>query len=600
MDEERKVMVCAGTGCLSSGAEEIEKEFRRVLKKKGLTQEYPVSKIVKKTGCMGPCSLGPVVVIMPEETFYGNLEPEDVPKIVDQHIEDGEIVEELLLEDDEGHKIEEYSEIDYIKNQKRVVMQNMGKIDPHNIQDYVEEDGYRSLEEVVKEFSSEEVIEEIKESGLRGRGGAGFPTGKKWEFTAAADGDQKYVVCNADEGDPGAFMDRSILEGDPHRVIEAMAITGYAIGADQGYVYVRAEYPLAVKTLRKAISDAEKHNYLGENLFGTDFDFNLDIRVGAGAFVCGEETALLASIEGKRGQPSPKPPYPANKGLWNKPTVINNVETLANIPTIIRKGADWFDQIGTEKSSGTKVFAVAGDVNNTGLVEVPMGTTLEEIIDIAGGVDGEKFKAAQIGGPSGGTLPQKFLDLNIDYESLEEAGAMVGSGGLVVMNQDNCMVDIARFFLDFVQEESCGKCPPCRDGTQKMLEILERITQGEGEPEDLERLENLAVNIKKAALCGLGQTAPNPVTSTLEHFRDEYEAHVVDKECPTGQCHEMVEAYVIDPDTCVGCTQCVPVCPVDAISGETGKSHKIDADKCIACGECADICPVNAISQGGN
>ncbi|MFW6301050.1 MAG: NADH-quinone oxidoreductase subunit NuoF [Bacillota bacterium] len=597
----REVFICAGTGCLSSGAEEIEQAFKNGLEERGLLEDVEVKKVIKKTGCVGPCSLGPIAIVMPEKTFYGQLEIEDVDRIIDDHLIEGNLVEELLMEED-GHRVEEYTELNFIKGQEQIALRNIGMIDPDNIDDYIDKDGYKAAEKVLTRMSRTEVIDEIKESGLRGRGGAGFPTGLKWQFTNAKEAGDKYIICNADEGDPGAFMDRSILEGDPHTVIEALIIGGYAIGASQGYVYVRAEYPLAIKNLETALNQARDRGYLGDKLFGSDFSFDVEIRVGAGAFVCGEETALMASIEGERGMPRPKPPYPADKGLWGQPTVINNVETLAAVPEIINRGSSWFNSIGTEGSKGSKVFAVAGDVVNTGLVEVPMGTTLREIIyNIAGGIsNGKELKAVQIGGPSGGTIPVKYLDLEIDYESLDEAGAIVGSGGLVVMDEDNCMVDVARFFLDFTQDESCGKCTPCRVGTKRMLQILERITEGKGEPGDIDLLEELGERIKETSLCGLGQTAPNPVLSTIRFFRDEYEAHIYDGYCPTGRCQELALPYRIDPETCIGCTACVNECPVDAITGERQKPHVIDEDACISCGACAEICPVDAIFQISN
>lgn len=596
---KREILICAGTGCLSSGAEEIEERLMDELWEHGLEDRFPIRKVIKKTGCMGPCDLGPIMIIEPEDTLYGNLEVTDVPKIVEQHLIKGNIVEDLLVEDIEGHNVEKFADLGFVKGQKRIVMRNSGKIDPSSIEDYLEQDGYKAAEKAVTQMDPEEIIQEIKDSGLRGRGGAGFSTGTKWDFTYQSEGEQKFVVCNGDEGDPGAFMDRSILEGDPHSVIEGMMIAGYAIGADKGYVYVRAEYPLAIKNLRKAVKDAESRDLLGEDLFGTDFDFNLDIRVGAGAFVCGEETALISSIEGKQGRPKYRPPYPSQSGLWGQPTVINNVETLANVAPIILKGSEWFSIIGTEESKGTKVFAVAGDVKQTGLVEVPMGTTIEEMIELVGGVpEGKDFKAVQIGGPAGGTIPEKYIDLPIDYESLQEAGTMMGSGGFIVMDEDTCMVDVARFFLDFTQEESCGKCPPCRLGAKRMLDLLEKMTEGEAEEGDIEKLEELAETVRKTSFCGLGQAAPNPVLSTLRFFRNEYEAHVYDKECPAGQCKALKSAYVIDKETCVGCGKCAEVCPVDAISETEEGKYEIDEDKCISCGECEKVCPVDAISGG--
>src|SRR6056297_1527038 len=593
----KEIFICAGTGCLSSAAKEVEERLISELKKHNLEEKYPIKEVIKKTGCVGPCSLGPIMIIRPEDTFYGHLDPDDVEAIVEEHLIKGNPVESLLVEED-GHKVEEYEELKFMKGQTRIALRNTGNIDPNHIDDYIGVNGYQAIEEIVTEMETEDVINEVKASGLRGRGGAGFPTGLKWEFTRKAESDQKYVICNADEGDPGAFMDRSILEGDPHSVIEAMTIAGYAVGANQGFVYVRAEYPLAVKNLQIAIDDARENNFLGDNLFATDFCFDLEIRVGAGAFVCGEETALIASIEGERGHPMPKPPYPANSGLWGKPTLINNVETYANIVYIMTNGSEWFSSIGTENSKGTKGFAIAGDVQQTGLVEVPMGTTLREIIfDIAGGIpDGKKFKAAQIGGPSGGTIPDEYLDMEIDYESLQEIGAIVGSGGLVIMDEDTCMVDVARFFLDFTQDESCGKCTPCRVGTKRMLDILERILDDNGQKGDIEKLEKLGKVIKETSLCGLGQTAPNPVLSTIRFFRDEYEDHIYNKTCTAGQCKNLIDCYKIDSETCIGCTQCQQECPVDAIEGTAKEAHVIDCDKCIACGNCAEVCPVDAIS----
>ncbi len=596
--DNREVLICSGTGCLSSGAEEIEEAFQQELVDRDLLEDIEVKKVVKKTGCVGPCSLGPIAIVKPEKTFYGKLEVQDVEKIVTEHLEQGNIVTDLLVEED-GHKVEEYTELNFIKGQKQIALKNIGEIDPASVEDYLKQEGYQAVEKALLDSTPEEVIKEIKDSGLRGRGGAGFPTGLKWEFTAQAESEQKYIVCNADEGDPGAFMDRSIIEGDPHKVIEAMTIAGYAIGADKGYVYVRAEYPLAIETLASALDIARDRGYLGENILESDFSFDIEIRVGAGAFVCGEETALLKSIEGKRGMPNPKPPYPAQKGLWGEPTVINNVETLACVPEIINQGSSWFNGIGTESSSGSKVFAVAGDVIGTGLIEVPMGITIKEVVfDVAGGIpDNKELKAVQIGGPSGGTIPSQYMDLEIDYESLNEAGAIMGSGGLVVMDEDTCMVDVARFFLDFTQEESCGKCPPCRIGTKRMLEILERITSGAGEEGDIDKLQELGERIIETSLCGLGQTAPNPVLSTIRFFRDEYEAHIYDETCPAGVCQELAPPYVIEDETCIGCTNCVDECLVEAISGEAGEVHEIDEDECIACGACAEVCPVDAIYQ---
>ena len=589
------VMVCTGTGCVSSGARDVIDEFNNDLVSRNLEDEVKVI----GTGCHGFCERGPLVIVYPEGTFYSEIKREDVSEIVEEHIIDDQIVERLLYEDESGEKIAGYSDIDFYKRQKRIALKNCGKIDPESIEEYFAEGGYEALGKVVNDLSAEEVIEMVKDSGLRGRGGGGFPTGLKWSFAAGAPGDKKYVICNADEGDPGAFMDRSVLEGDPHGIIEGMAISAYAIGADEGYIYVRAEYPLAVKRLKKAIKDAEEYGILGDNIYNSDFSFKLHVKEGAGAFVCGEETALMASIEGNRGMPTPRPPYPATKGLWGKPTNINNVETLVNIPYIILEGPEKFAEVGTEGSKGTKVFALTGKVNNTGLVEIAMGTTLREIIfDIGGGVQGDKeFKAVQTGGPSGGCVPKEHLDLSIDYESLLDVGAMMGSGGMVVMDEDTCMVDVARFFLDFTQSESCGKCTPCRIGTKRMLQILERITQGDGQDGDIELLLELGARIKETSLCGLGQTAPNPVLSTIKFFRDEYEAHIYDNYCPTGSCDDLALPYWIDKDICIGCTACVNECPVDAISGERKEPHVIDEDACISCGACADICPVDAIFQ---
>ncbi len=590
------VLICGGTGCTSSGSHKLMEHLEKSIKEKGLEQEVTVV----RTGCFGLCEMGPVVVVYPEGAFYARVKEENVDEIVSEHLMKGRVVTSLLYHDKTSahHAITSLENVDFYKKQMRVALRNCGAIDPENIDEYIAVDGYKGLTKALTQMTPEEVIAEVLKSGLRGRGGAGFPTGKKWEFTAKAQGDQKYVCCNADEGDPGAFMDRSILEGDPHAVIEAMAIAGYAVGATQGYIYVRAEYPIAVQRLEIAIKQAREYGLLGENILDTGFNFDLDIRLGAGAFVCGEETALMTSIEGKRGEPRPRPPFPAVKGLFQKPTLLNNVETYANIAQIIDKGADWFASIGTERSKGTKVFALGGKITNTGLVEVPMGTTLREIIyDIGGGCPGGKaFKAVQTGGPSGGCLPAALLDTQIDYDNLIAAGSMMGSGGMIVMDEDNCMVDIARFFLDFTVDESCGKCTPCRIGTRRMLEILQRITNGQGQDGDIERLETLAYNIKNTALCGLGQTAPNPVLSTLRYFRHEYEAHIYEKRCPAGHCQALLH-YEIDPEKCKGCTACTRVCPAGAISGTPRHAHTIDVSKCLKCGACMEKCKFYAISR---
>ena len=591
------VLCCGGTGCTSSGSAQIIERFEQKIKEAGLEKEVKVV----RTGCFGLCEAGPVVIVYPEGTFYSRVKVEDVDEIVSEHLLKGRHVQHLVYTDHATHEQNAnkgLQDINFYKHQKRVALRNCGVIDPENIDEYLAFDGYKALEKALTSMTREQVIDEILKSGLRGRGGGGFPTGLKWKFTYSSQADQKYVACNADEGDPGAFMDRSVLEGDPHCVLEAMAIAGYAIGASEGYIYVRAEYPIAVKRLEIAIKQAHEYGLLGENIFGTGFNFDIKIRLGAGAFVCGEETALMRSIEGKRGEPTPRPPFPAVKGLFAKPTMLNNVETYANVAQIILNGADWFASMGTEKSKGTKVFALGGKINNTGLVEVPMGTPLRTIIyDIGGGIpNGKKFKAVQTGGPSGGCLPAELLDTPVDYDNLIAAGSMMGSGGMIVMDEDNCMVDIARFFLDFTVDESCGKCTPCRVGTRRMLEILERIVNGKGEEGDIERLEELANTIKSTALCGLGQTAPNPVLSTLKFFRSEYEAHIREKRCPAHHCRALLH-YVINPELCRGCTACTRVCPVEAISGELRKPHQIDTSKCLKCGACAEKCKFHAITR---
>ena len=591
------VLCCGGTGCTSSGSAQIIERFEQKIKEAGLEKEVKVV----RTGCFGLCEAGPVVIVYPEGTFYSRVKVEDVDEIVSEHLLKGRHVQHLVYTDHATHEQNAnkgLQDINFYKHQKRVALRNCGVIDPENIDEYLAFDGYKALEKALTSMTREQVIDEILKSGLRGRGGGGFPTGLKWKFTYSSQADQKYVACNADEGDPGAFMDRSVLEGDPHCVLEAMAIAGYAIGASEGYIYVRAEYPIAVKRLEIAIAQAHEYGLLGENIFGTGFNFDIKIRLGAGAFVCGEETALLESIEGRRGEPRPRPPFPAIKGLFGKPTLLNNVETYANVPQIILKGADWFASMGTERSKGTKVFALGGKINNTGLVEVPMGTTLREIIyDIGGGIPHDKaFKAVQTGGPSGGCLPASMLDTPVDYDNLIAAGSMMGSGGLIVMDEDNCMVDIAKFFLEFTVDESCGKCTPCRIGTRRMLEILNRIVSGKGEDGDIEKLEALASSIKATALCGLGQTAPNPVLSTIKQFRSEYEAHIYEKRCPAGVCQKLLQ-YVIDPAKCKGCTMCARVCPAGAISGSVKQPHSIDPAKCLKCGACMEKCKFGAISK---
>lgn len=593
-----RVLVCAGTGCVANGSLEVIKKFKELGVDVGeLTKEDKLT--VVPTGCHGFCEQGVLVVIPKLKTTYVKVKPADVEEIVETHIKGGQPVERLMYVDPQTKQHVQCDEdINFYKKQTRTALANCGNINAESLDEAILVNGYEALYNVLKQNDPDAVIKEITDSGLRGRGGAGFSTGLKWKFTAANRGGKSYVVCNGDEGDPGAFMDRSVMEGDPHKLLEGMAIAAFAIGADEGYIYVRAEYPLAITRLKKAIKDAEERHYLGKNIMGSDFSFELHIKEGAGAFVCGEESALIASIEGERGMPRPKPPFPANKGLFGRPTLINNVETLANVPVIMLKGAKWFASMGTETSKGTKTFALTGEVNNTGLIEVPMGTTLREIVfDIGGGIrNGKKFKAVQIGGPSGGCLTEEHLDLPMDYESLTKAGAMVGSGGLVVMNEDTCIVEVARFFMNFTQNESCGKCVPCREGTKNMLKILEKIVKGKGEMQDIETLEELAAAVKDGSLCGLGKTAPNPVLSTLKYFRDEYIAHIKDKKCPAGVCSAMKKIQ-IDESLCKGCTKCSRVCPVGAIEGSVKNPHKIDQTKCIKCGACVDACPFKAIKK---
>ena len=591
------ILVCGGTGCSSSHSQELIDAFHNQLQERGLAGEVQVI----KTGCFGLCALGPVVIVYPEGCFYSHVTVEDIPEIVEEHILKGRIVTRLLYQETvvDDSTIKNLNHTKFYEKQTRVALRNCGVINPENIDEYIAVDGYEALGRVLTQMTPDEVIQVVKDSGLRGRGGGGFPTGQKWLFARQSQGDIKYVCCNADEGDPGAFMDRSVLEGDPHVVLEAMTIAGYAIGAHQGYIYVRAEYPIAIHRLQVAIKQAREYGFLGEDIFGTGFAFDIELRLGSGAFVCGEETALMTSIEGHRGEPRPRPPFPAVKGLFGVPTILNNVETWANIPRIILNGADWFAGMGTERSKGTKVFCLVGKINNTGLVEIPMGTTLREIVeDIGGGIpNGKKFKAAQTGGPSGGCIPASLIDTPIDYDNLIAIGSMMGSGGLIVMDEDTCMVDIAKFFLEFTVDESCGKCTPCRVGTRRLLEMLEQITVGNGSPELLKEMEELCYYIKANSLCALGQSAPNPVLSTLHYFRDEYEAHCVEKRCPAGVCKRLVRFSILE-DQCKGCTACARACPVGAISGEVRKPHSIDPAKCIKCGACLETCRFNAIVKG--
>ena len=591
-NKQKHILVCNGTGCTSSKSPKIIEKFKELIKEKGIENVQVI-----KTGCFGLCSKGPIVIVRPEDTFYSMVSVDDCEEIINSHILENKIVERLLCKDINGTIVKKLDELPFYKKQKRIALKNCGVINPEDIDEYIAFDGYKALEKVLTNMSQDEVIDEISKSGLRGRGGAGFPTGKKWNFVKIEKAKQKYVVCNADEGDPGAFMDRSILEGDPNLIIEAMTIAGFAVGANQGYIYVRAEYPIAVKRLEIAINQARKYGLLGKNIFGTKFSFDIDIRLGAGAFVCGEETALLESIEGRRGQPRLKPPYPAHSGLWGCPTLINNVETYANITGIILNGADWYSKIGTETSKGTKVFALGGNVNNVGLVEVPMGTTLREIIfDIGGGIpNGREFKAAQTGGPSGGCIPKEYLDVKIDYESLKAIGSMMGSGGLIVMDDTKCMVNIAKFYLEFTVSESCGKCTPCRIGTKRLLETLQKICDGKGEMEDIDKLKELSNTIIKSSVCGLGQTAPNPVVSTMKYFMDEYIEHVQEHKCRAKECKNLT-MIEIDEAKCKGCDLCKKACPVQAISGELRQVHKIDQAKCIKCRSCLQACPFKAIS----
>ncbi|MBQ9868146.1 MAG: NADH-quinone oxidoreductase subunit NuoF [Ruminococcus sp.] len=597
----KQVLVCGGTGCQSSGSKKVLEALEDELKVQGIDKEI----LVVRTGCFGLCSLGPIMIVYPEGTFYAQATPEGVRRVVKEHLKEGNVCKDLLYKETvhEDGSIISLSETNFYKKQKRIALRNCGVIDPENIDEYIGTEGYQGLYKALTSMSQDDVIKEVLDSGIRGRGGAGFPTGRKWMFAKASQGDIKYVACNADEGDPGAFMDRSILEGDPHAIIEAMAIAAYAIGAHQGFVYVRAEYPVAVHRLSVALEQARERGLLGKDIFGTSFDFDIEIRLGAGAFVCGEETALMTSIEGHRGEPRPRPPFPAVKGLFGKPTVLNNVETLANIAQIIRKGAAWYSSMGTEGSKGTKVFALGGKITNVGLVEVPMGTTLREVVEeIGGGIpNGKKFKAAQTGGPSGGCIPAKYIDTPIDYDNLVALGSMMGSGGLIVMDEDTCMVDISKFYLEFTVDESCGKCTPCRVGTKRLLQILDKITSGKGEMEDIDKLEELANHMKNSSLCALGQSAPNPVLSTLKSFRDEYEAHIKDKKCPAGVCKSLL-SFEIEKEKCIGCGLCARNCPVSAISktdytapGKKLPAMAIDQSKCIKCGVCMSNCKFGAV-----